>query len=590
MVTTDDTQKADDSPSLSGDRHGSGGVVAQYGLEASLSRDRLATLRWVDEAPLRLVASVLIESARRTARISDIKKVLTQEVIESQDWSKWWNVVRFGLSESRHFSYAPREPIRLRTSNPAEVDSTSLDDLRTAARRTRAASGKARESSTPAPGISGLGGWILWVQADEEEPMPRSVPPADFVTVLRSLPGSITPIAISRLMRGMNQRLLESKQRPAEKSVEIWQESLVTALTRWCELADPPSIPIEDIVDLTARALEALGQDEFKDVVEWIAAYASKNGETVETVSGALLSTSREAQEGTERLLAMMDVLLDAHVKIELWQRLLSLGLTQPNKPPIGRWLRVLGRNERPEVFSALFAQVRDESSIMEIGSLLGAEWRMSDAKQRHRLFDAVALGWVLHRRSLPDARSAMLEAIAAAGDEDGSAGSLLSVWSDMVRSASEDEVRRVREDSNRCVGDLEQRLREAGAELDRVGRRARFLEGENRTKRSNAELEISRDAITVLGIALQGLAGSSDPKSREVADLEGSIKLALSTLGAKLVGEIGEVVPFDPVLHEANAPLATGTPVMITAPGLSFSRRGDTPVNLVKTIVQQEE
>ena len=256
LVTTGDTQKSGDSPSVSR------GAISQEGLEASLSLDREATLRWVDEAPLRLVASVLIDSARRTATVSDIRTALTQEVIKPQDWNKWWNVVRIGLSESRHFNYAPREPIRLRTPNPAEVDSDSLDDLRTAARRSQVASEKARESS--APGISGLGGWILWVQADEEEPMPRSVPPADFVKFLRSLPGSVTPTAISRLTGGMNQRLLEAKQRPAEKSVEMWQESLVAALTRWSELADPPRIHIEDIVALAARALEAFGQVEFK--------------------------------------------------------------------------------------------------------------------------------------------------------------------------------------------------------------------------------------------------------------------------------------------------------------------------------------
>ena len=584
MVTIDDTQRSGNSPSVSG------GVIAQYGLEASLSRDREATLRWVDEAPLRLVASVLIDSARRTARVSDIKTVLTQEVIESQDWNKWWNIVRFGLSESRHFSYAPRELIRLRTPNPAEIDSDSLDDLRTTARRAQTASGKARKSSVPAPSIASLGGWILWVQADEEEPMPRSVPPADFVKFLRRLPGAITPTAISRLTRGISQRLLESKQKPAEKSIEMWQESLVSALTRWSELADPPRIPIEDIVALTARALEALGQEEFKDIVVWIAAYASKSGETVETVSGAMLSTSREAQEGTERLLTMMDVLLASPVKIELWQRLLRSGLVHPSRPPIGRWLRVLGQDEKPEVFSSVFTEVRDESTVMEMGSLLGAEWRLSDARQRRRLFDAVALGWVLHRRSLPDARSAILEAVAAADDEYESEGSLMSEWRDMVRSASEDEVRRVREDRDRCVGDLERRLKETEAELDRVGRQARFLEGENRAKRSNAELEISRDAITVLSIALQSLAGSSDPKPQEIADLEASITLALSTLGATPVGEIGKVVPFDPVLHEADASLATGTPVMITALGLRYSRRGDTPINLVKAIAQQEE
>ena len=164
------------------------------------------------------------------------------------------------------------------------------------------------------------------------------------------------------------------------------------------------------------------------------------------------------------------------------------------------------------------FAQVWDESSIREIGSLLGAEWRLSDAKQRRRLFDAVALGWVLHRRWIPNAGPAMIEAVAMVDDEFESEGSLLSEWKGVVLSASENEVRRVREDRDRLVGDLERRLKETEAELDRVGKRARFLEGENRTKRSNAELEISRDAIHRLGHCPPGsgrFVGPEIPGSR---------------------------------------------------------------------------
>ena len=107
-----------------------------------------------------------------------------------------------------------------------------------------------------------------------------------------------------------------------------------------------------------------------------------------------------------------------------------------------------------------------------------------------------------------------------------------------MIFSASENEVRQVREDRDRYVGDLEGKLKETEGELTRVRRQVRFLEGENRTKRSNAELEISRNAITVLGIALQSIAGYSEPKlSRKLPILKLTSRLpyqlsALSRLG----------------------------------------------------------
>ena len=591
VVTTDETRKLNESQSVPGGWPVSSDVIAHEGLEASLSRDREATLRLVEEAPLRLVASALIEARGRTATVGDIKSALTRDIIKDEDWNKWWNVVRFGIRESRHFSYSPREPIRLRIRNPAEVDSDSLDDLRTVARRVQATSKKLPENSVPMPSIAGLGGWILWVQADEDEPMPRSIPPADFVKFLRKLPESVTKTAISRLTSGITQRLLESKQRPAGKSVEMWQESLVSALTRWSELSDLSTTSVEDTVALTTRVLEKLGPNEFKDIVIWLAEYTSESTENIETVSSALLNAYAESQEGTERLLAAMDGLLEAPIKIALWRRLLRLGLAQPDRVPMGRWLRVLSQEDKSELFTGLLADAHDESYITEIGSLLGAEWRLANVDQRHRLFDAVALGWVLHRQSLPDARTAMIEALAEVDDNHEFEGSFMSEWRELVLSASEYEVRRVQEDRDSHVCDLERRLNETKGELNQARRQVSFLEAENRTKRSNAELEISRDAITVLGIALQSLASSSEPKTREIADLEASITLALSTLGAKPTGEIGEVAPFDPVLHDASNPLPViGTPVTVAAPGVRYSRRGDSPVNLVRIKVQVED
>ena len=564
-------------------------MIAPEGLEASLSRDREGTLRWVEEAPLRLVASVLVEAHGRTAKIADIREALTQEVIEAQDWNKWWNVVRHGLRESRYFFYSSREPVRLRSRNPAEVGSDSLDDLRIVARRSQTESINISESSVPSPSITGLGGWILWVQADEDEPMPKSAPPADFVKFLRKIPESVTKMAISRLTDGITQRLLEARQRPVEKSVVMWQECLVSALTRWSELSNPPDVPVENIVSLTARALEVLGQEEFSNIVSWLATYTSESDENIRTVSSALLSVSPKAQEGTERLLAQMAGLLKPPVRVALWRRMLSLCLARPNKVPVSRWLRVLGHDDRSEIFTGLLTDTRDESSITEVGSLLGTEWRLSDVRRRRCLFDAVALAWVLHRGSIPDARTVMLEALVEVDDGDEFQSSLMSEWREIALSASENEVRRVREDRERRVGDLECQLKETESELTRARRQVRFLEGENRTKRSNAELEISRDAITVLGIALQSIAECADPKPREIGDLEANITLALSSLGAKPIGQVGKVVPFDPGLHEATPPPVIGTPVTVIAPGVGYSRRGDTPVNIVKIRVQEE-
>ena len=590
MVTTEDTQQPNSRRSMSRDSDDSTAGTAPEGLKASLLKDRKSTLRWVDAAPLRLVAAVLADADRRTAKVGDIRTALTPDIIKAQDWTKWWNVVRSGLSESRYFLYTPREPIRLiRTRNPEEVESVSLMDLRAASRKVQSRPVEVRESDGPTPSIPALGGWILWVQSDEEEPMPRSVPPADFIKFLHKLPESVMPRAVSRLSSGIELRLINSRQRPADNSIEMWQEALVSALIRWSELSYSNGVSIEGIIALTARLIEELGSVEFEDVVAWIATYSSQSTSNAESVSDALLSVSYGAPNGTEVLLTRLSSRLDSFTRIALWQRLLSTGLTRASRPPIERWLRILEQDDKPQIFSGLLTTVFDENSISRISALLTTEWRLADSEQRHRLFEAIALFWVLHWRSMPDSKAAMIEAISEADSGWENEESLLSEWRSMVLFVSESEVRRVRDYSEQRAADLERQLKETEAELNRVLRQVRFLQGENRSKRSAAELEISRDAITVLGIALQDLATSAAPKSQELADVESKITLALSTLGASPFGDIGEIVPFDPVLHEATPTPVTGTSVRIVAPGLRYTRRSGTPIHLMKAQVKEE-
>ena len=588
--TGDGGQALENRTSESRDHPSSMRTNAGQGLQASLLQDRDKVLRWVEDNPLRLVAATLMDERSRSAKIADLKAALTNEIIEVQGWDKWWNVVRFGLKKSRHFSYTPRQPVRLRTSNVAEIDSDTLDDIRAASRTLRTSKFKSRETSESAPRIPGLGGWILWVQSDHDEPLPRSIPPAEFVTFLTKLPESVVDVAVYRIIRGIRQRLLESKQRPAEKSSDMWQASLVSALARWSELASPPGLSIQAIVEITAKALDVLGQGAFKDVVKWVAKYTAASDENLKSVTSALLYTSSEAPEGTASLLASLSGSLESSVRNAVWRRLLGLSLTQTDRSSTARWMRLVRQEDKAELLSGLLVDLQDEASIAKLGSLLNAEWRLSESSQRDRLFRPLALAWIMHGRKLPDISSAMAEAMIAVDDNLELEGSLLAEWRRLVLSASEEEVRTIRVETDLRVGNLESVLAEAEGELNRLRRRERFLSGENRAKRATAELEISRDAITILGVALQGLAGDPTPGTKQIRDVGARITLALSTLGAKPFGDVGEIVPFDPVQHETEQPPAEGTPMTVKAPGLQYSRRRETPVYLVKAQVRKVE
>ena len=581
MVTTEGTQQPSGRRSMSVDSLPSSTKTTPEGLKASLSKDRESTLRWADEAPLRLVAAALVDSNRRAAKVADIRSALTPGIIKSEDWNKWWRVVLAGLRESRHFSYAPREPIRLRTRNPADVDSYSLAQLRDVSRQAQSRTSISVESSVSSPSISGLGGWVLWAVADEEEPMPRSVPSDDFILFLQRMPESVAPIALSRLSSGIKQRLVDAKQNLADTSVKAWESAFVAVLNRWTELAYSPEVSIQGIVSLIVRVLEARHSAAFQDATDWIATYAARSTSDAEAISDALLSTSIVVPIGTENLLRRLSGQLDSSTKVTLWRQLISNGLRLTDMPPIGPWIRLLDFKDRVDVFVALLTTINDESSIARIGGLLEAEWKQADSQEKYKLFDAVAVAWALHHQSVPVSKRAMLEAVDDGGLED--EASLLAEWLSIVSSLSEKNRNR----SEQREAELGQQLKDTKSELDRAGQQIRFLQGENRSKRRSAEIEITRDAITVLGFALQDLA--SVPKSQILDDTEAKIILALSTLGAKPFGSVGALTEFDPALHEATPTPVTGTPVRLVAPGLTYSRRSDTPAIFMKSLAQEE-
>ena len=238
----------------------------------------------------------------------------------------------------------------------------------------------------------------------------------------------------------------------------------------------------------------------------------------------------------------------------------------------------------------SLLASIRDDGSAAAIGPLLTREWSLVDAEQRQRLFDAIALSWLLNARLLPDAETIVSEvAESLALGEDGEEALVSEPWKSMIQCAARSEVERVRGKAEWEIESKDDQIRKVKSELESAKEDAKFLRGENRKTRRDAELEITLDAITVLGITLQELAISSIPKSQDMLDAEARIKLALSTLGVKPFGEIGKTVAFDPSLHEAHQPPAVGTPVRITAPALRYSRKDDTPLDLIRMQVQVE-
>ena len=450
---------------------------------------------------MRLVAAALVDLGGK-ARTSDLKSRLVNRVIDPDDWSRWWKRVQNALKESHQFSYDRLRGVRL-DAKPADIESANLDELPVPSRN---APPKTKRSDPAAR----LGEWVTWLQGDERtDTMPGGVPPDALLPVLRKLPVSITPVAIGRLVYGIEQRVLASK-RPAASSSHTWMRALVVLLQRWLGSPNAPDIPLTDITALTARVVEITTFDSSKGTTDWLAEYASRSKNNGDALAQALLSTSRDTPDGTYQLLLMIHGALDRATRLALWQRLIQPSPYDALLRRTGQWLRILEPAERAEVLSELLITIQDEASTTEIGSLLQKEWSLSNATERHHLFKAALVAWLSHEQLRPESRAILESAMNSGQDDQVPDDSHMSEWKQMVQSMAQNEIEQLRTGTKQEMDALRGRLKDTEVALDRVKRQARYLNGELQKASSGRVLDVNRDAILVLGETLQQLVAQA--------------------------------------------------------------------------------
>ena len=181
----------------------------EQGLEARLFLAPEETRRWVDEAPLRLVAATLVDAGRRRAKTKDIRERLSPAVVDHETWNRWWGRVQNKLKDSPQFDYDAWKGTRLRS--PAnEVDSVSFSELSPPSKNTQT-------NRKPSSAATRFAEWVIWIQSEEPGEMPRGQGPPDaLISVINNMPETITPRVVRRLADAVELRVLAPK-----KSFEI---------------------------------------------------------------------------------------------------------------------------------------------------------------------------------------------------------------------------------------------------------------------------------------------------------------------------------------------------------------------------------
>ena len=576
---------------------------ATEGLSASLLQDREEVLRWKDENPLRLVAAAILDVPRNEMKVGRAtKKSIGEQLVPAvldtpREWENLWDKIRPALGDSPHFDYDsenPRNGIR-RRSNPSDIPPVSLSEIAPPARTNRGdkTAPSPSDSASRPPGLRVVE-WINWAQSERDVSAPRGIPPEGLAAYLRQQPAAVIPTTIGKLSGAIVEKIINATP-SSRPSPGAWIDLLAASLDRWAELPDDGRVSALEIIRFYARLTESLGEGVCQNLVKSLANYTSANADNAGVMASAMLMNSSDSSSATTPILEKIHALLGEPARIILWRNLITSHSGQISGWLNNRWRNIPSAVEKSKVATSLLMASRDDDLIGKVDSLLSGAWDFADAaEERRHLFNPILLGY-LTRRALTPQCGRVLRDIAERVGENGAAqpesaaGSLMPAFEWLIDVGAKDKLKRQSDDYENKLAIERGRLRDAEGELERTTTHLEFLQSENRTKRTVAILEVTRDAIIVLGDALQGLATSGVPKTREVGNLESKIVLALSTLNARTFGEVGEVAPFDPEIHQADQPPEISTPVKIVAPGLRYSRGTNVSVTVVPMKVHQE-
>ena len=112
------------------------------------------------------------------------------------------------------------------------------------------------------------------------------------------------------------------------------------------------------------------------------------------------------------------------------------------------------------------------------------------------------------------------------------------------------------------------QQLDQERREKEQLSRRVDGLRAQIAEGREVSRMDILEDILLVTAETLQSLHRQKDDPEVALQNVKASLSLALGAGGAAEFGSIGEIVSYDPRLHQADGPANAGDAVRITLPG----------------------
>lgn len=521
---------------------------------------------WISEAPLKLVASALERMEYRTGRPGAIKAIVEEAVDLKPKWGTWWKRVKPLLEESEHFEIGKGQAIRLLT----DVAAMEFQPLPAPVKR-GAGSGPRKPSRQEQQ-------WLAWLTDEGSSTPPSRSPTKAAHSALGKCPEKDLRQALDRIC-GEASAFLDSN-RTAPKMAAGWASLLSSATSRWRDgggVYSGGAAP-EMVGELLARLVgeakspresrewlrRAGGLIEDSQLDVWrrqfaIGVWKSLNGSR--DGARAWFEALFYRSAGEERTALARELTLAA----------LNVDGANSSHIQLDRLLSLLTPADRSEIVRDVIIQAAAGSaprrSVLAFTEHVCYPGAWPEPAGRLNL---LALAAIL----LSDGQDSIVgraseEIGAALGDESIHEGD--AVWSSLL-SAARQRVANVQASWKDQLDEQrvrhEESYRELLAEKDGQVKLVKALRAEIERNREQSKLEILEDILRVVAEKLQLMRLSSEGPDAMLSEAEAGFALALRVGGAQELGKVGEIVRYEPSMHQAEQDVAIGAQVRIGQPG----------------------
>ena len=525
--------------------------------------------RWVEDAPLDLIAFALRTMPERKGNKAQIKAVLSPNWIKEGEWDHWWKKTWPMAAESGRFKRNGSGPITLRADEIADIPALPLPPpAKKSAPARPAAQPKAQQE------------WLRWFQGEVDVVPSKSGNPVKAAyDALDDCPPEAHRTALRRTMSAA-ERFLSADKHP-KAAARAWAPLLSRAAQLWRN--HPDAADGAETAAIVGELMAKLVQDAVfpERCGRWLCQAGGLPAEQPEAwregfaagLGRAMPLSGYDIRSWIDKAFSRMPPEHKAGIAQEIALTVFTSGEAPISSAQFARLdglLSLLRDAEKSDFFQNLIIRTAAGKAHRQnvLNYITGA---------RNGLTPEASLNiMVLASLLLTDGSGPVVgqaaQGIGRALAGDNAAGDACSpLWKGLlaeVRQQFADLRAGLTDEMERQRRHYEEQLEECHREGERLNRQAQRVRAQLEAGREASKLDIRQDMLLVMSETLQGLRQSQDSPEQTLRNVAAGLVLALRAGDAEEFGAVGETVPYDPTRHQSDQPVPLNAAVRITYPG----------------------